>query len=76
MPRTSSVSALRGLTREDVARFIEIAAGITPPRGLIDAVHTQTEGNPLFVTETVRLLVQEGELSRDETSPHHLAPIG
>ncbi|NQW15976.1 MAG: protein kinase [Chloroflexi bacterium] len=53
---------LRGLTREDIARFIEIAAGIVPPRGLVDAVHTQTEGNPLFVTETVRLLIQEGDL--------------
>ncbi len=39
-----------------------------PPRGLIDAVHTQTEGNPLFVTETVRLLIQEGELGREDSS--------
>ena len=56
---------LRGLTREDVARFIEIAAGVAPPRGLVDAVQTQTEGNPLFVTETVRLLIQEGDLTQD-----------
>ena len=54
---------LRGLTREDVGRFIELAAGVNPPDGLIDAVHTQTEGNPLFVTETVRLFVQEGEFT-------------
>ena len=54
---------LRGLTQQDVARFIEIAAGVDPPSGLVEAVHTQTEGNPLFVTEVVRLLVQEGELS-------------
>ena len=33
--------------------------------GLAEAVHTQTEGNPLFVTEVVRLLVQEGELSSE-----------
>ncbi|MEK7210969.1 MAG: PD-(D/E)XK nuclease family protein, partial [Candidatus Binatota bacterium] len=32
------------------------------PQGLVEAVHTQTEGNPLFVTEVVRLLVQEGTL--------------
>ncbi|MCH8223014.1 MAG: protein kinase [Chloroflexi bacterium] len=56
---------LRGLTREDVSRFIEIAAGVVPPRGLIDAVHTQTEGNPLFVTETVRLLIQQGEFTQE-----------
>ena len=36
-----------------------------PPSGLAEAVHTQTEGNPLFVTEVVRLLVQEGELSHE-----------
>ena len=41
---------LRGLTQEDVGRFIEITSGHTAPRGLVEAVHTQTEGNPLFVT--------------------------
>ncbi|MCH7787471.1 MAG: tetratricopeptide repeat protein, partial [Chloroflexi bacterium] len=56
---------LRGLSRQDVDRFIEMVSGITPPRGLVQAVYTQTEGNPLFVTEVVRLLVQEGELSQE-----------
>jgi tetratricopeptide (TPR) repeat protein len=54
---------LRGLSQEDVSRFIELVAGITPPRGLVEAVYRQTEGNPLFVTEVVRLLVQEGSLT-------------
>ncbi len=58
---------LRGLTRQDVGRFVEVTSGITPPRGLVEAVHTQTEGNPLFVTEVVRLLVQEGEMRQDGT---------
>ncbi|MCH8745942.1 MAG: AAA family ATPase [Chloroflexi bacterium] len=56
---------LRGLSQQDVGRFIEVAAGVDPPAGLAEAVHTQTEGNPLFVTEVVRLLVQEGELTRE-----------
>ena len=56
---------LRGLSHEDVGRFIEITAGIAPPVSLVRAVHTQTEGNPLFVTEVVRLLVQEGELTQE-----------
>ena len=59
---------LRGLTQEDVARFIETAAGIEPPTGLAAAVHTQTEGNPLFVTEVVHLLVQEGALAAEQAS--------
>ena len=54
---------LKGLTQEDVDRFIEVISGIAPPRGLVSVVHTQTEGNPLFVTEVVRLLVQEGSLA-------------
>ena len=58
---------LRGLSQQDVARFIEVAAGVDPPAGLVEAVHTQTEGNPLFVTEVVRLLVQEGELTAERT---------
>ncbi|MGH3137399.1 MAG: ATP-binding protein [Gaiellaceae bacterium] len=54
---------LRGLNREDVGHFVEDACGISPPAELVRAVHTQTEGNPLFVSEVVRLLVQEDELT-------------
>ena len=57
---------LRGLPQEDVGRFIELAAGVTPLSALVTSVYTQTEGNPLFATEVVRLLVQEGELSADQ----------
>ena len=59
---------LRGLSQEDVGRFIEIVSGIAPPQDLVEAVHRQTEGNPLFVTEVVRLLVQEGELTRERAA--------
>ena len=58
---------LRGLSEEDVRNFIEIVSGVTPPAGLVNTVHTQTEGNPLFLTEVVRLLVQEGELTPEAT---------
>ncbi|MEE9324565.1 MAG: protein kinase, partial [Dehalococcoidia bacterium] len=54
---------LRGLKQEDVGRFIELTSAKEPPAGLVEAVYTQTEGNPLFVTEIVRLLVQEEELT-------------
>ena len=57
---------LRGLTQEDVGRFVEMAAGVTPPSALVTSVYTQTEGTPLFVTEVVRLLVQEGELNPEK----------
>src|SRR5262249_25487445 len=35
---------------------------------LVGAVHSQTEGNPFFVTEVVRLLAQEGELTPERLS--------
>jgi len=42
---------LRGLAEVDVARFIEVMAGVTPHGSLVWAVHDETEGNPLFVQE-------------------------
>ena len=51
---------IRGLSQEDVGRFIELVAGITSPPSLVEPVYRLTERNPLFVTEVVRLLVQEG----------------
>ncbi|MEE8346318.1 MAG: protein kinase [Dehalococcoidia bacterium] len=57
---------LRGLTERDVARFIEITSGITPPEALVEAVYRETEGNPFFVNEIVRLLVADGRLERPE----------
>jgi class 3 adenylate cyclase len=58
---------LRGLTERDVARFIEITAGIQPPETLVQAVYRETEGNPFFVNEIVRLLVTDGRLEHPET---------
>ena len=63
---------LRGLTEQDVARFIEMTTGIAPLEKLVRTVYQQTEGNPFFLSEIVRLLVVEGQLehphSRTSTS--------
>jgi tetratricopeptide (TPR) repeat protein len=40
--------------------------GMDPPDSLVNVVHTQTEGSPLFVSETVRLLIQEGDITFGE----------
>ena len=53
---------LAGLDGSDAARLIEATASIAPPRALIAAVHKETEGNPLFMGEVIRLLVAEGLL--------------
>ncbi|MBI4515381.1 MAG: protein kinase [Deltaproteobacteria bacterium] len=57
---------LRGLSERDVERFIEITAGIKPPAALVEAVYKETEGNPFFVNEVVRLLVADGRLQQPE----------
>ncbi len=55
---------LRGLAHADVARFIEATTGNAPADGLVDAVFRETEGNPFFVHEVVRLLAADGRLER------------
>ncbi|MBI1886376.1 MAG: protein kinase, partial [Chloroflexi bacterium] len=57
---------LRGLSEHDVARFIELTAGRAPPESLVEAVYKETEGNPFFVNEIVRLLVADGRLEQPE----------
>jgi DNA-binding SARP family transcriptional activator len=52
--------ALEGLSEAAVAEYVEaVAAEIASPE-LAAALHADTEGNPLFVSETVRLLALEG----------------
>jgi class 3 adenylate cyclase len=58
---------LRGLTENDVRRFVEVTAGTSPPDALVQAVYKETEGNPFFVNEIVRLLVADGRLEHAES---------
>jgi tetratricopeptide (TPR) repeat protein len=53
---------LGGLSDDDVGRFIEGTTGVVPSPAVVAAVHDQTEGNPLFLGELVRLLASEGRL--------------
>jgi class 3 adenylate cyclase/DNA polymerase III delta prime subunit len=59
---------LRGLQQEDVSRFIELSAGSSTSESLVSAVYRETEGNPFFVHEVVRLLASEGRLVDPKTS--------
>jgi ATP/maltotriose-dependent transcriptional regulator MalT len=54
---------LSGLDIEDVSHFATTTAGMTLPSWLTSAIHSQTEGNPLFVREVVRFLEQQGHLN-------------
>jgi len=57
---------LRGLNADEVRRMLESITREEVPWSLAEAVHRQTEGNPLFVQEVVRYLVEEGLISREE----------
>src|SRR5439155_16437840 len=39
---------LRGLSRSDTTRLLQLTAGRAPPEGLAAKVYEETDGNPLF----------------------------
>ena len=61
LPRVS----LRGLTVDEVHRMMNIIRGQDVPWGRAEAIHRQTEGNPLFVQEVLRFIVEEGLIVRE-----------
>ncbi len=56
---------LRGLTVDEVHRMMNIMRGQEVPWSRAEAIHRQTEGNPLFVQEVLRYLVEEGLVVRE-----------
>src|SRR4051794_16143248 len=84
-PLTSTVSELArepvtrtltlpGLAEPDVARFIELSSGRPAVSGLAATVHSETDGNPLFVGEVVRLLAAEGRLEEPAAAGMPIPP--
>lgn len=62
---------LEGLSARQVAEYVELTASEIASVELAAAVHEETEGNPLFVGEMVRLLSIEGV--RDESTALHVS---
>ncbi len=52
---------LPGLAEPEVAQLIQRAASVSPPPGWSAAIHRRTEGNPLFVSEIISMLPDEGQ---------------
>jgi class 3 adenylate cyclase/tetratricopeptide (TPR) repeat protein len=67
---------LRGLSVAAVERYIEMTAGTPSPPGLAEAVQEQTDGNPFFVGEIVRLLASEGTLTAGGSAAELEIPQG
>jgi DNA-binding SARP family transcriptional activator len=68
-PTTSRIS-LTGLSKDEVARYLEVAGPADARPELATTLYEQTEGNPLFVVETVRLVTSES----DRTAPLAIPP--
>jgi DNA-binding SARP family transcriptional activator len=61
-PCTDQVT-LAGLDATDVTEYIQLATGSEPAASLVEAIHGETDGNPLFVVEVVRLLDAEQRIA-------------
>ncbi|HEX2052576.1 MAG TPA: protein kinase [Actinomycetota bacterium] len=70
-PRTRRI-LLRGLEKADVARYLKLTSGTEPSDVLVEALRAETEGNPFFLIETVRLLASEGRLDGSAASSWRL----
>ena len=51
---------LPGLAQEEVEQLIQTTTGVSASLRLVESIHTRTEGNPLFVSEVIRVMQQEG----------------
>jgi class 3 adenylate cyclase/tetratricopeptide (TPR) repeat protein len=56
---------LEGLDEAEVAGMLETWAGHAVSKALVSTVHRQTEGNPYFVEEFVRDLIESGVLAEE-----------
>ncbi len=63
--------AVGGLPEADVAELISQVAGRAAPPAIVARVFRETDGNPFFVGEIVRLLAHQGQLDayRDPSQP-------
>jgi DNA-binding SARP family transcriptional activator len=66
--RATTRISLVGLRESEVASYIEQASEIDPDPGLVATIASESEGNPLFVGEIVRLLAADGRLAQPAES--------
>jgi DNA-binding SARP family transcriptional activator len=64
-PHTALIQ-LAGLAEHDVAEYLEVATGVQPAPSRVHAIHAETDGNPLFLSEIVRLLAGEADVTNGD----------
>jgi DNA-binding CsgD family transcriptional regulator/tetratricopeptide (TPR) repeat protein len=60
---------LSGVDREAVRRFVRDRLDRAPSEEMVTTLHARTQGNPLFLTEMLRLISQERSLDPDAPAP-------
>jgi DNA-binding SARP family transcriptional activator len=65
---------LGGLRRDDVESYVRLSIDGDASPEVVQALHSQTAGNPLFIVETVRLLAAENQL--ESTDIGRVVPAG
>jgi DNA-binding SARP family transcriptional activator/tetratricopeptide (TPR) repeat protein len=58
--RLASQLDIRGLNESETAELVRVRAGVTPGRSFAHALYEETEGNPFFVEEIIRHLIEAG----------------
>jgi len=58
--RLASQMEIGGLSEPDTAELVRLRAGETPSRSFAHALYEETEGNPFFVEEILRQLLEAG----------------
>ena len=66
---------LSGLSRAETERFIAAASGLEPSPSLVAALYERTEGNPLYLTEMARWLLQDNRLQTSSRADHDVAAV-
>jgi DNA-binding SARP family transcriptional activator/tetratricopeptide (TPR) repeat protein len=67
--------AITGLSEEETGELVRARTNEVPSRAFSAALHQETEGNPLFIEEIVRHLL-EGGVHAAEATPHELQRFG
>jgi tetratricopeptide (TPR) repeat protein len=73
--REGAYLPLAALAHTDVASLVNAAAGQDASPALLAAIERACEGNPLFVSELLRLMVQRGDFARPSEANPQTLPI-
>ncbi len=73
--RLLSEFVLAGLGEDETAQLVATRTGSVPPATLVRALHVQTEGNPLFISQIVRELSRAG-VDLSSAGPSELHQLG